>query len=107
MAKYARLTINSTTGECSACDVFTTDPNDNSTFMKIPQGVDDPIAWLDTYLVGPKKEEFDYFDESFRQVPDGVVAGARFLGDRATSDVMNAALYENLDGTDGNGKPRQ
>lgn len=103
MTKYARLTTTKKDGDFAIVDLFTTDPADSSTPMKIPAGTA-PLLWLQTFLVGLKAEEFEYFDESFREVPAGVLPGANFYGDRtAPSEVMDGTKYLNANGTDGNG----
>jgi hypothetical protein len=44
--KVVRLRSNIDNNDVSVVDLFTTDPCDSSTPMKVPAGTPDPLAWL-------------------------------------------------------------
>lgn len=101
MAKFARLVP--AESNRSVVDLFTTDPNDGSTPMKIPAGVA-PLAWLNARFTAEHLAQFEAEGSGFREVPQGVLPSANFIGD-VTTDTMDGVFYENMDGTDGNGDP--
>lgn len=98
--KYARIVpVNDGFG---VVDLFTTDPSDDTTPMKIPEGAS-PLSWLNQMFSG-FAEQFAAQHAHFREVAAGVKPGAVFLGSQTSdADALVGANFVNADGTDGNG----
>lgn len=105
--KIGRISPNSDGSAQFVVDLFTTDQSDDTTPMKTPSGIPDPLAWLQG-MFGTLKSSWDSTSEQFRPLPDGVLSGATFFGDRANdADVADASMYDNGNGfyADGSAVP--
>jgi hypothetical protein len=76
--KFARLVATPDAGKFSVTDLFTTDPADDSTPMKIPSDAQDPEAWL-RHMFSGFISQWDAEHEQFQIVPDGVRSSCFFF----------------------------
>lgn len=99
--KYGRITESAGAGDQSVADLFTTDPSDETTPMKVPTGVADPLLWLNK-MFEHQAAAWVASAQHFRPLPGSVLPSSIFTGDRTDdAEVADGGNYQNPDGTNG------